>query len=272
MKAPSCPAVELRGIHKRFGGGGQEIFRGLSLAVREQEVLAVVGPSGSGKSTLLNVCSLLEGVQGGEVLIEGQPRTTEDAGSVAVAYIFQRAALVPWQTVLNNALLGAGCKGRITPEMKERAGDYLARFGLRGYEDAYPGSLSGGQRQRVAIIQSLLVAPHILLLDEPFASLDFQTKLVMEEELMRVTRNGAGGYGRHTAIIVTHDIEEALVLADRVVVLGRHEGEPAQVVLEMTVDLAADRRDPVRARESRALRVAFHEIWSTIRPYVAAQG
>jgi NitT/TauT family transport system ATP-binding protein len=270
MTTLTAPALEMRRVLKRFKSGGYEIFHDLSLTVGASEVVAVVGASGSGKSTLLNICALVDDVQGGEIMIEGQLRTTEDAGSVPVAYIFQRDALIPWKTVLDNTLLGARCKGRVTFEMKERAREYLTRFGLKGYEDKYPETLSGGQRQRVAIIQSLLVAPHILLLDEPFASLDFQTKLILEEELMRIIRGGTNGYGRHTALIVTHDIEEALVLADRVVVLGRYEGQPAQIVLEMQVGLAADKRDPVKARESRVLRESFEHIWSTIKPYVMA--
>lgn len=262
-------AIELRRVSKRFKTESHDIFRDFSLTARAGEVLAIVGPSGCGKSTLLNLCALVDGVEGGEVYIEGQRRTVAQVGAVSLAYIFQRDALLPWASVLENATLGVRCRGVVTAEHRAQALDYLERFGLKGYEQAYPSALSVGQRQRVAIIQSLLVAPHILLLDEPFASLDFQTKLVLEEELLRVIRGDMNGHRGRTVLVVTHDIEEALVMADRVVVLGRQAGEPAQIVMDMPVTLAASLRHPVRGRESRTLRESFESIWATLKPFVA---
>ena len=260
--------IELRGIRKTFQSGNSEIFRDFSLTVRTGEVVAIVGPSGSGKTTLLNICALLDDVQEGDVLIEGEPHTASQVGTISLAYIFQRDALLPWRTVLENTLLGAQCQGRATPQLKAQAMDILARFGLKGYEYAYPSTLSGGQRQRVAIAQNLLISPHILLLDEPFASLDFQTKLVLEEELLRVIHGDLNGQKRRTVLLVTHDIEEALVLADRVIVLGRHNDEPAHIAMDLPVELASDERDPAKARESHIVRESFERIWSTIKPYV----
>lgn len=261
-------AIEIRRVCKAFRNGGTSIFRDFSLLVPTSQVLAIVGPSGSGKSTLLNVIALLEEPQRGEVFIEGEKRTTEQVGTLPMAYIFQRDALLPWRTVLDNVLVGARCRAPITPETKEKALDFLDRFGLRGYEHVFPNTLSGGQRQRVAIIQNLLIDPHILLLDEPFASLDFQTKLVLEEELLRVIRNGGSSHKPRTVVLVTHDIEEALVLADRIIVLGRYAGEPAHIAMDMPVGLAPGDRDPAKARENRIVRESFEQIWSAIKPFV----
>lgn len=261
-------AIEMHRICKAFKKGGTDIFREFSLKVPTSQILAIVGPSGSGKSTLLNVCALIEETQGGEVFIEGEKRSTAEVGTLPLAYIFQRDALLPWRNVLDNILVGVRCRSMITPEIKEKALDYLARFGLQGYEGAFPNTLSGGQRQRVAIIQNLLIDPRILLLDEPFASLDFQTKLVLEEELLRVIRNGGHEQKTRTVILVTHDIEEALVLADRVIVLGRHCAEPAHIAMDMYVPLAPEDRDPAKARESPVVRESFNHIWSAIKPFV----
>jgi NitT/TauT family transport system ATP-binding protein len=261
-------AIEMRDICKTFKSSGADIFRRFSLKVPTGQILAIVGPSGSGKSTLLNICALIEQTQGGDVLIRGEKRTTAEVGTLPLAYIFQRDALLPWRSVLDNILVGARCRSMITPELKEKALDYLARFGLQGYEEAFPNTLSGGQRQRVAIIQNLLIDPHILLMDEPFASLDFQTKLILEEELLRVIRNGGNGQKPRTVILVTHDIEEALLLADRVIVLGRHHREPAHIALDMQVSLNPEDRDPAKARESRVVRESFQQIWYAIKPYV----
>jgi NitT/TauT family transport system ATP-binding protein len=261
-------AIEMHRICKTFKNGGAAIFRDFSLSVPTSQILAIVGPSGSGKSTLLNVCALVEETQGGEVFIEGQRQTTSQVGALPMAYIFQRDALLPWRTVLDNILMGVRCRSAITPEVKVKALDYLVRFGLQGYENAFPNTLSGGQRQRVAIIQNLLIDPHILLLDEPFASLDFQTKLVLEEELLKVIRGTGNGQKSRTVILVTHDIQEALVLADRVIVLGRHSGEPAYIAMDMPVSLSLEERDPAKARESQIVRESFDLIWSAIKPFV----
>lgn len=261
-------AIEMRGVCKTFKSSGATIFRDFSLFVPTSQILAIVGPSGSGKSTLLNVIALLEEPQEGAVFIEGEKRTPADAGQLPVAYIFQRDALLPWHTVLDNALVGVRCRAPITPEIKEKALGFLARFGLQGYEHVFPGSLSGGQRQRVALVQNLLIDPHILLLDEPFASLDFQTKLVLEEELLRAIRGNGNGQKPRTVVFVTHDIEEALVLADRVIVLGRLAGEPAYIAMDLPVTLAIGERDPAKARQSPIVRESFQQIWSAIKPFV----
>lgn len=258
--------IRLVGVSKRFrrpqGNGDLIIFDRINLGVDDGKIVAIVGPSGCGKTTLLNLIALLEPADGGEVLIQGTPRLPSDVGTVSMGYLFQRDALLPWRTALGNALLGLECQGKEDTSSRELVTTYFERFGLRGFEEAWPETLSGGQRQRVALIQNLLPDPDILLLDEPFGSLDYQTKLVLEDELLGVIRPPEGSGRRKTVVFVTHDIEEAVVLADRVVVLGP---PPNGVILDVDVPLADSLREPVAARQSEVMRRLFALIWEQLR-------
>ena len=212
-------AAALEGVARRFGAVAA--LDRVSLAVAHGEVLAVVGPSGCGKSTLLE---LLAGLQ------------APDAGRVtapAAAYMPQRDLLLPWRTALANAALALECAGVSRRTARERARPLFERFGLAGFEDTRPAALSGGMRQRVAFVRTLLAGRRLLLLDEPFGALDSITRAEMQEWLADALR--AEG---HTVVLVTHDVEEALYLADRVAVMSRR---PGRVVGEIPVPFARPR-------------------------------
>jgi NitT/TauT family transport system ATP-binding protein len=263
-------AIELRAISKSFsapgGSGDLVIFENLDLLIPEGKTLAVVGPSGCGKTTLLNILASLEPADAGEIIYDGRSPSAESA-ALRLGYLFQRDALLPWRTALSNALLGLECKGDVSPGMRRRAVEYFERFGLGGFEGAWPHTLSGGQRQRVALIQNILVEPEILLLDEPFGSLDYQTKLLLEEEFLGEIRSTTGRGRRTTVVFVTHDIEEAITLGDRVVVLG---SPPQGIVLDVEVNLHETLRSPVAARQSDLMRSLFGEIWAELRASAAS--
>ncbi len=260
------PAIELERVSKSFSRNRREdrlqVLRELSLTIPDGETLAIVGPSGCGKTTLLNILALLDAPESGRVLVDGAPRTPSEVGSLSLGYLFQRDALLPWRTAFQNALLGLQCKNRGGLAEEARCHDYFARFGLEGFEDAMPHVLSGGQRQRVAIIQNLLTDPEILLLDEPFGSLDYQTRLILEDEMLDVLRGRNGSSARKTVVLVTHDIEEAVTLGDRVLVMGR---PGAGFLLDVPVRLSEHERDPVEARRSDTMKELFGLIWQSMR-------
>jgi ABC-type nitrate/sulfonate/bicarbonate transport system ATPase subunit len=230
----SGEAVEARGVVRRFGA--TEALADVDLTVRDGEVVAVVGPSGCGKSTLLE---LLAGLQ--------EP----DAGTVSArpaAFMPQRDLLLPWRDALANAALALECAGASRTEARRAAEPLFQRFGLAEFEGARPAELSGGMRQRVAFLRTLLAGRTLLLLDEPFASLDAITRAEMQQWLA----DALAGEPR-TVVLVTHDVEEALFLSDRVVVLSPR---PGRVVAELAVDLPRPRprRETVTSPEFAALR------------------
>lgn len=189
---------------------------GLSLAVEEGEFLAIVGPSGSGKSTLLRLLSGLLRPIAGQVCLRGQPLA---APRREIGYVFQRANLMPWRTVLGNIVLPLEVDGVPRAEREARARAQIALVGLEGFADSYPQQLSGGMQQRVALARALIHEPSVLLMDEPFGSLDALTRERMNAELLRI-------WSLHspTVVMVTHSITEAVLLADRVLVLSPRPG------------------------------------------------
>jgi NitT/TauT family transport system ATP-binding protein len=229
-------------------------LEGLDLAVRDGEFCSIVGPSGCGKSTLLAIfCGLLRPTQG-QVLLDGEPMRGTDG---RIGIILQKDHLFEWRTVLQNAELGLEIRGRGSTEARRRAHALLQAYGLGGFEGSYPYQLSGGMRQRVALIRTLATDPDILLLDEPFSALDYQTKLILERDLHRIIRDN-----RKTALLVTHDIEEAVSMSDRVIVLS---GRPAQVkkVYDIGLTVTAD-RTPMNSRDAPEFRGYCKSIWEDL--------
>lgn len=219
--------------------GGQTVFDGLSLRARPGEFISLLGPSGCGKTTLMNLLSGFLRPQTGRVTVDGQPVSPE---MVALGYVFQSPNLFPWLSVLDNVRFGLRMADR-EDEAAQRAKalDFLALVGLRDAAGKLPHELSGGMRQRVALARALILEPKLLLLDEPFAALDAITRAAMNEELLRLwSRLG------QTVLFITHDIEEAVFLADRVVVL---DVAPAGIHSELGIDLPR----PRRLRETRRL-------------------
>jgi ABC-type nitrate/sulfonate/bicarbonate transport system ATPase subunit len=248
------PVLELAGIEHAFPGTGP-VLAGIDLTVREGEVVALVGPSGCGKSTLLAIAAGVLAPAGGRVLAAGRD-VTGQAGSVAL--MLQRDLLLEWRSVLGNVLLAPELAGRSRAAQADALA-LLARHGLEGFAEHYPHALSGGMRQRVALVRTLLAARPVLALDEPLAALDAQARLDAQGWLEGALDERGGA-----ALLVTHDVDEAVRLADRVVVLS---GRPARVVSVVEVQLARPRDEDamlsapfleLRGSVFRAVRAEVH--------------
>ncbi|HEV2028936.1 MAG TPA: ABC transporter ATP-binding protein [Candidatus Dormibacteraeota bacterium] len=253
------PAIELRGVTKRFLTPSGEVFtalRDLDMAVQPGEFCAVVGPTGCGKSTTLALISGLEPASEGEVTVFGEPVTGIAEG---IGYVFQADAVFPWKTVLGNVAAGPRYHGASDRDARERARDWISRVGLTGFEDRYPYQLSGGMRKRVALAQSLINGPRILLMDEPFSALDVQTRSLMENELL-----GLWAASSASVVFVTHDLEEAISLSDRVFVIT---AGPGTVKSNYKVDLPRPRNVAEIRFEPRFGEI-YQEIWNDLRDEV----
>jgi NitT/TauT family transport system ATP-binding protein len=225
----------------------------LSLSLNKGEIVSIVGPSGCGKTTLLNTLCGLLAPDSGHIRWYGQ----EIAGQPQnVGYMLQKDLLLPWRTALNNVMLGLEIRGMAASEAISRSRAMLDQLGLHGFADHYPSTLSGGMRQRVALARTLVNEPSVLLLDEPFASLDFQNKLLIENDTAKLVRQG----GR-SLLLITHDIEEAVSLADRVIVLSKR---PTRVKAVYEIELGIDRTDMMASRDSRDFSKYVRRIWADL--------
>jgi NitT/TauT family transport system ATP-binding protein len=241
--------LSVRNVTKSFHGKGGEIrvLDDLGFTIHERDFVSIIGPSGCGKTTIFNIIAGLLEPDGGVMHYRG-----EEIESLRgrVGYMMQKDLLFPWRTVLGNVLLGLETRGVAREEAEVRAREYLKGFGLLGFENAYPKTLSGGMRQRVALIRTLIMDPDILLLDEPFSALDYQTRLYLEAVLKEAVET----YHK-TVILVTHDIDEAVALSKRVIVLS---GRPARV--KMVHDIDIDARSPIAARSDSRFSGYFHAL------------
>ncbi|MFC5145969.1 ABC transporter ATP-binding protein [Streptomyces aureoversilis] len=254
------PAIELRGASKVFrtpSGASHTAVRDLDLAVGQGEFVAVVGPTGCGKSTTLTLVSGLEEPTEGEVLIGGEPVT---GIRPEVGFVFQQDAVFPWRTVLSNVMAGPRFRGVPKAEARERAREWLGRVGLAAFTDRYPHQLSGGQRKRVALAQTFVGDPEILLMDEPFSALDVQTRALMSDELLELWGGSRPGGRAASVIFVTHDLEEAIALADKVVVMT---AGPATVKAVFPVRLPRPRKVESVRLEAEFVEI-YREIWSSL--------
>ncbi len=226
--------LEVSGLNKQFGD--LQVLQNIDLAVERGEFIAVVGPSGCGKTTFLRMVAGLEPVSSGTILLDGQKLSGPGGNR---GFVFQNDSLLPWRTVLANALIGPEVMGQVGAKERQRTLDLLKLVGLGGFEGYYPRQLSGGMRQRVNLARALAIDPEILLMDEPFASLDAQTREIMQTELMRIWEQG-----RKTVLFVTHQIDEAVFLSDRVLVFARRPGrlqESVEIKLPRPRQLAIKR-------------------------------
>ncbi|HEX3861165.1 MAG TPA: ABC transporter ATP-binding protein [Stellaceae bacterium] len=223
----------------------------VSLAVRDREFVALLGPSGCGKSTLLYLIGGFMPIESGAVLVEDQPVTGPgpDRGVV-----FQHFALFPWKTVLQNVLYGLEKQHLPRDARDQRARQFIDLVGLSGFEDSYPSQLSGGMKQRAAIARTLAIDPRILLMDEPFGALDAQTRSLMQAELARIWQQS-----RKTVVFVTHDVQEAVFLAERIAVMSARPGHIKEIV-----EARFDRADPNLQRTPQFLEMVDH-VWNLVR-------
>lgn len=231
---------------------------GVNLQVMDGEFVAVVGPSGCGKTTFLSIVDGLLTATAGSVLVDGQVVTAPGPDR---AVVFQDASLLPWRTVLKNVRYGLECLGVKTREANERAAHLIALVGLKGFEHHYPHELSGGMQQRVNLARALIVDPKILLMDEPFAALDAQTRELMQGELTRIWETE-----RKTVLFITHQIDEAIYLADRVVVFS---GRPGTVRASVAIDI--ERPRPIGVKRQARFHALEDRIWRLIEEEVKAR-
>lgn len=231
--------------------GEIEAIRELSFSVNEGEIVSVIGPSGCGKSTLLSIASGLLAPTSGKVTI---------SGGGTIGYMLQKDSLFPWRTIRQNVLLGVEicCKDR--KDMCSYADQLLRTYGLWEFRDSFPDQLSGGMRQRAALIRTLAVRPKLLLLDEAFSALDYQTRLAVADDIASIIR-----HEKKTALMVTHDISEAVAMSDRVVVLSRR---PAIIKSVYSIDFAEGRGTPMQCRERAEFRSYFNSIWRDIDVHI----
>jgi len=244
---------------KLFLEGSAVAFRNVDLQIRNQEVLCVVGPSGCGKTTLLRCIGGLLAPSSGQVLIDGQ---AVDCPREGVAIVFQHFGLLPWKSVVDNVAFGLRIAGAPREVVTERLDHYIQLVGLAGFETHYPYQLSGGMQQRVGLARALAIDPEILLMDEPFASVDAQTREVLQEELLQLHERE-----RKTMIFITHSIDEAIILGDRVAVMASRPGRIKEI---LTVDFARP-RDPAAVRAQSRYTELRNHIWEELRPSLVMQ-
>jgi ABC-type nitrate/sulfonate/bicarbonate transport system ATPase subunit len=251
------PRIVVDRVSKVFRGGAGPALQECAVEIRPNEVLCIIGPSGCGKTTLLRIIDGLTRPDAGRVLIDGKEITGPRRD---LAMVFQHFGLFPWKTVYENVAYGLRVHGRPDQEVRKTVSHYIDLVGLRGFERHYPYQLSGGMQQRVGLARAFSVNPSVLLMDEPFGSLDAQTREVMQEELLRLWR-----IQRKTLVFVTHSIDEAIILGDRVALMTHRPGRIKEVV---AVEIPRP-RDPEAVRGSPRYAALRRSIWNQLRPEVA---
>lgn len=238
--------------------GETEAIKKIDLDIYEGEIVGIVGPSGCGKSTLLSIIAGLIEPSSGKILIKGKKVSKSNRN---IGYMFQKDLLLEWRNILQNVVLGLEIQGKLNSIYYEKAKQLLINYGLGDFINSYPSQLSGGMRQRVALIRTLILEPDLLLLDEPFSALDYQTRLAIADEIgIILKREGK------TAILVTHDIAESISLCDRVVILSKR---PAIVKEIINIELSLpEKNTPLGRREAPEFRYYFNKIWKELDIHV----
>ena len=241
--------IRVKGLAKRYGT--LEVFRNIDFEVAEREIVAVVGPSGCGKTTLLRCIDGLLPHDAGEIWV-GEQRVEEPIAGVAM--VFQHFGLFPWKTVFDNVAYGLRMAGAAKTDIDRKVPEFIKLVGLTGFENAFPYQMSGGMQQRCGLARALAIEPNVLLMDEPFAAVDAQTREILQFELLRIWDE------RPTAMVfVTHSIEEAVLLGHRVIVL---KGRPSSIHETITIDLPTPRtRETLREPRFAELR---ERVWGTL--------
>mgnify|MGYP006068410319 FL=1 len=247
--------LELKNISKKYQSKKGEILaiNNINMKVKEGEFVAIIGPSGCGKSTLLSIISGLEEKTTGEIYIGGEKI---EGISSKIGYMLQKDCLLEWRTIWSNVILGLELKGKINEENKKYVENLLKKYNLYDFKDKYPSELSGGMRQRAALIRTLAVRPKILLLDEAFSALDYQTRIMVTNDIYNILRKEG-----ITAIIVTHDISEAISMSDRVIVLTKRPGTIKDI---HKIDFEMENRNPINCRENPKFSKYFNTLWKEL--------
>lgn len=244
--------LKVKGLRKSYHDRKSEMLalEDINLEVHEKEFISIVGPSGCGKSTILSILSLLEDKSSGEVELEN---------NATIGYMLQDDSLFSWRTILENCLIGLEVTGKLNENSKNYVLELLKTYGLYEFKDKYPSSLSGGMRQRVALIRTLAIKPDILLLDEPMSALDYQSRLAISDDIYRIIKNEG-----KTAIMVTHDIAEAISMSDKIVVLTKR---PAKVKNIYDIKLT-NKSTPINNRKCKEFSKYYDTIWRDLDVHI----
>lgn len=247
--------LEVKNISKKYQNKEGEILalKNVNFRVKKGEFVSIIGPSGCGKSTLLSIIAGLEEKTTGEIYIEGEK---VNGISSKIGYMLQRDCLLEWRNILSNTMFGLEVKGKKVNVNKEYVLELLKKYNLYEFKDKYPSELSGGMRQRVALIRTLAVKPKILLLDEAFSALDYQTRIMVTNDIYSILRKE-----EITAIIVTHDISEAISMSDRVLVLSKRPGTIKDI---HKINFGIENRTPINCRESPKFSQYFNTLWKEL--------
>lgn len=242
------PIVDVKNLTKNFYNkeGEVEVLKNINFSLNEGEILTILGPSGSGKSTILNILTKLLEPTSGEVNIKGN-----------IGYMFQRDHLLEWRNIMDNITIGLEIQHQKTPQSISKIENLLKTYGLWDFRNMYPKELSGGMRQRVALIRTLAVNPDILLLDEPFSALDYQTRILVSDDIYKIIKNE-----NKSTILVTHDISEAISMSDKIAVLSKR---PATVKNIYDINLKiTEKRTPIVSRSAENFKDYFNILWKEI--------
>jgi len=256
MAKTKLQAVELRMEYYQPRTGGRLLaLDNINLSVEEGEFVTIVGPSGCGKTTFINIADGLLKPTGGKIMLDGKEVTGPGNDR---AMVFQDPCLLPWRTVLRNVLFGLECRGQEGNAERERALKFIKLVGLSGFEDHYSHELSGGMQQRCNLARALTVDPEILIMDEPFAALDAQTREIMQMELLRIWNEA-----KKTVLFITHQINEAIYLADRVIIFGARPGRVKDV---LKIDIPRPRK--LAVKRDRQFLEYEDKLWNLIEEEV----
>lgn len=247
--------LEIKNISKKYQNKEGEVLalENVNFRINKGEFVSIIGPSGCGKSTLLSIIAGLEEKTTGEIYIEGK-KINEISSEIG--YMLQRDCLLEWRNILSNTMFGLEVKGNKNEESKKYVEELLKKYNLYDFKDKYPSELSGGMRQRVALIRTLAIKPKILLLDEAFSALDYQTRIMVTNDIYNILKKE-----NITAIIVTHDISEAISMSDRVLVLSKRPGTIKDI---HKIDFEIENRTPLNCRESPKFSKYFNTLWKEL--------
>ena len=253
------PLLECKNVNYSYHapGGETQALVDVSFQVDDGEFVVIVGPSGCGKSTLLSLICNLTAPESGSVLFNGKPVGQHE--DFHIGYMPQKDQLFEWRNVFGNITLGLEIQHRLTDENLEFARKLMEEYGLWDFRHVKPSQLSGGMRQRAALIRTLVLQPTLLLLDEPFSALDYQTRLHVSDDIYHIIKKE-----HKTAILVTHDLAEAVSMADKVLILS---SRPARIVAEMAISFDLEERTPMKSRNAPQFQEYFNQIWKELNMY-----